>query len=273
MQAKLTRAEKTAKIENMMMNPLIRKLSGITETSDTAATYQGIAAKVAFFMGMIMLGVVLSAIHLSVDPLTYAANGEVTGGSPLMLIALAVSAVMMIVLPLVAFLIRPAIPVAGALYCAANGYLIGFIAAVFVDQRVNILLALVITAAIVGVMAVLYAKGWARPTKKVRTVISVCFGAAVVSSLLVFLASLVPGVKSVAEAIMGDALGYTVIGLLFVVIASLMLLVDFGTIQQAVENRLPRKYEWIAAFGLAFSVIWLFLKVLDLIGKSSKKNG
>ena len=57
-----------------------------------------------------------------------------------------------------------------------------------------------------------------------------------------------------------------------IVVAAMFLLVDFDTIQTAVEARLPRKYEWIAAFGLAFSVIWLFLKVLDLILKLKDKD-
>ena len=32
-----------------------------------------------------------------------------------------------------------------------------------------------------------------------------------------------------------------------------------------VNDKLPKKYEWMAAFALSFTVIWLYLKVLDLI--------
>ncbi|MBR6347703.1 MAG: Bax inhibitor-1/YccA family protein, partial [Spirochaetales bacterium] len=34
------------------------------------------------------------------------------------------------------------------------------------------------------------------------------------------------------------------------------------------------KYEWYASFGLAFSVIWLFFKILELLGKlkNNKSN-
>ena len=59
---------------------------------------------------------------------------------------------------------------------------------------------------------------------------------------------------------------------LMVIIASLFLLVDFDTIKHAVDDELPKKYEWYAAFGLAFSVIWLFFKILELLGKAKGNN-
>ena len=31
------------------------------------------------------------------------------------------------------------------------------------------------------------------------------------------------------------------------------------------KNQLPKEYEWLAAYGLAFSIVWLFLKVFQLI--------
>ena len=77
-------------------------------------------------------------------------------------------------------------------------------------------------------------------------------------------------VMSCLEPVM--PLMYLGLALNLICIAALFLLVDFDTIQTAVEKQLPRKYEWIAAFGLAFSVIWLFLKVLDLILKLTGKD-
>ena len=62
-----------------------------------------------------------------------------------------------------------------------------------------------------------------------------------------------------------------VIGL---VISSLFLISDFSLIQTCVEEGYPKEYEWSAAFGLVFTVIWVYLKILDLLmrfaGKSKK---
>ena len=52
-----------------------------------------------------------------------------------------------------------------------------------------------------------------------------------------------------------------------VILASLFLLVDFSQIQQTVENKLPKQYEWVAAFSLTFTIIWLYLEILNLLIK------
>ena len=50
-----------------------------------------------------------------------------------------------------------------------------------------------------------------------------------------------------------------------IIIASLFLITDFATIDHVVTNKLPAKYEWSAAFGLAFTVLWIYVKILDLL--------
>lgn len=63
-----------------------------------------------------------------------------------------------------------------------------------------------------------------------------------------------------------------VIGVIYVVVACAFLLVDFDTIQRTVENQMPKKYEWAAAFGLAYTVIFLFLKVFSLLSDLMDKT-
>ncbi|WP_294466916.1 Bax inhibitor-1/YccA family protein [uncultured Ruminococcus sp.] len=65
------------------------------------------------------------------------------------------------------------------------------------------------------------------------------------------------------------SIGFSVLG---IITATLFLLTDFDTIEKNVENNLPKKYEWSAAFGLAFTVIWIYLKVLDLLLTLSKNK-
>lgn len=52
---------------------------------------------------------------------------------------------------------------------------------------------------------------------------------------------------------------------LFIIIATMFLLVDFSTIEECVENKMPRKLEWMAAFGLVYTVIYIYFKILNLI--------
>jgi uncharacterized YccA/Bax inhibitor family protein len=181
-----------------------------------------------------------------------------------------------IITPFIAMLIKKTIPVTGTLYCFSVGYCVSLMAQLFAEYRDPISLALIITVAIVAVMALVYAKGWIKVGDKFRSIMRILFFASIASSLLMLVACFVPQLRGMVMFVVENPLLSIGGSVAYVVIAALFLLVDFDTIQTAVEGQLPRKYEWIAAFGLAFSVIWLFLKVLELIlkltGKSSSDN-
>lgn len=60
---------------------------------------------------------------------------------------------------------------------------------------------------------------------------------------------------------------------LFVVgIAALNLVLDFDFIENGVEAGAPKFMEWYAAFGLMVTLIWLYLEILKLLGKSRSRS-
>ncbi|MFI4894295.1 MAG: Bax inhibitor-1/YccA family protein [Phycisphaerales bacterium JB058] len=52
-----------------------------------------------------------------------------------------------------------------------------------------------------------------------------------------------------------------------VALASLNLLLDFQFIDQGVQRGLPKHYEWIGAFGLLTTLVWLYIEMLRLLAK------
>ena len=56
-----------------------------------------------------------------------------------------------------------------------------------------------------------------------------------------------------------------VVGLLAVLLAAYSLVMDFEFVKNGVENRVPRKYGWSAAFGLMVTLIWLYIEILRII--------
>ena len=263
--------------EMFFTNPMIRKLTKIEEQSENCATYASIGNKCAFFMAMILVGELLMIGLQAMNPVTYNLDdGSVITISDANLIAAIPFGLLFLITPFIAMLIKKTIPVTGTLYCLSVGYCISLMAQLFAEYRDAISLALIITVAIVAVMAQVYAKGWIKVNDKFRSIMRILFFTSIVSGLLMLVAYFVPQLKGIVMFVAENPLLSIGGSLVYVVIAALFLLVDFDTIQKAVENKMPRKYEWIAAFGLAFSVIWLFLKVLDLIlklsGKSSSDN-
>ena len=189
-------------------------------------------------------------------------------------IAVVIAALMLIVSPILAALIRVTIPVTGALFCASTGFVICWLGSTFGKEYAQtIWLAIIITAIVVTVMGFLYFSGRVVVTKKFRTMLIVLLLASVGTSLLGFILSLIPATRNFVMSFADNAVINILSSVLMVVIASLFLLVDFDEVKHAVDDELPKKYEWSAAFGLAFGVIWLFFKILELISKArgSKK--
>lgn len=51
----------------------------------------------------------------------------------------------------------------------------------------------------------------------------------------------------------------------FAVLAAFSYLRDFRTIDQVVKGKLPKEYEYVAAFGLLTTTIWLYVEILRLL--------
>ena len=266
------RAKKTG-VEMFYTNPMIRKISRIEEKSTDCATYTSIGNKCAFFMAMVLLGALLfiGLQLVAPEPVTME-DGSVINVSSIAMIAAIPFGFLFVIMPFIAMLIKKTIPVTGTLYCLSVGYCISFMAQLIAEYRDPISLALVITIAIVAVMAKVYSKGWIKVDDKFRSIMRILFFTSIVSGVLMVIAYFIPQLKGIVMFVAENPLLSIGGSLVYVVIAALFLLVDFDAIQTAVEGQMPRKYEWIAAFGLAFSVIWLFLKVLDLILKVTGKD-
>ena len=253
-------------------NPVIRKLSKINESDvDHACTYRGITRKLVFFLLMIVAGIAvnaflkLSGFQISGDAvLTNTELGLSVTGTELMI--LVICSLLFLIAPILAVLIKATLPVTGPLYCVATGYLLSWPDATFgKEYAAPILLALVLTVQIVLVMGILYSKGIVKVTRKFHTVVTTLFFTTLLGSAVVGIGALIPATRSLVVALKDNLFLSIGGGILMVIIGSLFLLVDFDTIQGAVENKVPKKYEWYASFGLVFSVIWLYFKILDLI--------
>ncbi|MBP3854364.1 MAG: Bax inhibitor-1/YccA family protein [Ruminiclostridium sp.] len=267
-------------------NPLLSRLSKSVEYdgSDKVCTYGGIARKLAFFVIMIAVGV---AANLVLKLSGASLGGEIILDQPLFedganvvireteAIVILVCGIVFILAPILATFIRPTIPVTGTLYCLSTGFLLSWLATTLGDiYMAPILLALVITLMIVFTMGFLYGMGIVKVGQKMKTVI-MTFGIVVLgASLLTFIGSLIPATRGLVSELTNNPILSIGGSVILVIVGTLFLLVDFDTIRSSVENNLPKKYEWYASFGLAFSVIWLYFKVLDLILKimGSKKN-
>lgn len=254
-------------------NPILRRLSKAGEQTLTdAATYSGIAAKTCIFLALTVFGMIAQllvasafanapvwqsftfygkfAVELTLNE-TVIAGAVLFGG---------------LIAELVGIISRKTIPVTGSLYAASQGYVISFLVfKVLKGFEYLGLEALLLTVAVIAVMSWLYTSGKIRVSDRFHTVLLSLVVGSITFGAITFLGSLIPATRPFVQGIFANpalAIGLDVFGIL---LASLFLISDFSVIDACVKEGYPKEYEWSAAFGLVFTVIWLYLKILDLL--------
>ena len=263
-------------------NPVLRRLGKVEERSETdAATYRGIASKTTFFLVLTMLGMMFQIlVHAALvnEPVWH--TFEFSKGF-IITISMKEAIMLMTVLlgglaaELTAIFARRTIPVAGSLYAASQGYVISFIVfTVLKGYEYLGLEALAITVAVIGVMSWLYSSGIIKADKKFHTVLLSLVLGSIIFGVLTFVGSLIPAIRPYVQTLLQNAGLMIAVDVVGIVIASLFLISDFAMVDDCVREGYPKAYEWDAAFGLTFTVLWIYMKVLDLVirlsGKSNK---
>lgn len=262
-------------------NPVVRQLNKVKEKAKPGegTTYAGITIKTIFFLLMTVVGVAgYYLAHLyyfsTLEQLNLISeDGLVVSYTANELIFVGIALLVTLVFPFLAVFLRKTIPVTGTVYSVAQGFLLGWTIHRCLQGFEHLALeALVITLIIVTVMAILHATRIVKVTGKFRVVITTLFATMILSSIIGFILYFIPATSGIITAFFGNPLfsiGFSVLG---IITATLFLLTDFDTIEKTVENNLPKEYEWSASFGLAFTVIWIYLKVLDLLLTLSKNS-
>ncbi|MDO4478522.1 MAG: Bax inhibitor-1/YccA family protein [Lachnospiraceae bacterium] len=268
----------TATKTSALANPVIRKMQKHASYSgEKCATYGGITAKTLYFLFMTLVGVIgcLATHNILLNSGRQVFHFADAKGLydlyitmpevPVILIALVIS----IVAPLMAWLIRATIPVIGTLYTLSQGIVIGFITvALPADLKWLALLAAILTTALVGVLLFVYAKRIIRLNARVKGIVFTVFGTVVISSLLFVVLNLIPVTRqwmTGINEIINNPIVAVIMSVIFIVIAAFFMLADFDSIEDCVERKVDKKFEWMAAWGLAFTILYVYFKILRLL--------
>lgn len=181
-------------------------------------------------------------------------------------------------------------PITAPLYAAFEGFFVGGVSAFYamrfatpikvsasgsaVDAGATalntglIMNAVLLTFGICAGMLVGYTTRLIRPGPIFRNIVitgtlGVCFYALIAMGASLFGFG---GLASVYDPSNGGliSVGFS---LLLVGLASANLVLDFEFIENAVAHRAPRYMEWVGAFGLMVTLVWLYIEVLRLFAK------
>lgn len=235
-------------------NPVLRSEAfRSSEYGSEAMTMQGVINKTALLLAVTFAFAAVSWIKA--PAFSHILNGGTYFIIAILTIGLAVVTYMK---PALAQFTAPA-------YCAAQGFVFGLISRAAEMMYPGIVFnALFLTFAILGIMLYAYRTGMVRATPQLQKVLgfglTAYFGVMIVQFILSFFGSGIPGIFGSGPIGIGFSL-------LVVGMASFFLVLDFDEIETLVRERAPKQMEWLGAFGLMITLIWLYIEVLKLLMK------
>ena len=160
---------------------------------------------------------------------------------------------------------KTAAPYTVPVYAAFEGLLLGGISAMYEQRYEGIVInAVALTFGTLAALLLAYRTGLVRATENFKLGIFAATG----GIALLYLVSMVMGFFGRTIPYIHES-GTIGIGfsLVVVVIAALNLVLDFDFIERGAEMGAPRYMEWVGAFGLLVTLIWLYLEMLRLLAK------
>jgi uncharacterized YccA/Bax inhibitor family protein len=155
--------------------------------------------------------------------------------------------------------------VTGPLYAITQGVMIGSLSHIYDAAWDGIVLqAIIATVAVFVAMLFLFVTGIIKVTERFSGIVIGVTVAIALMYLVSFIASLFGWLSPVYSS-GAVGIGFSIF---IVAIAALNLMIDFDMIVRGVNARMPKQFEWYAAFGLMVTIIWLYIEILRLLAKS-----
>lgn len=151
------------------------------------------------------------------------------------------------------------------IYALAQGLFLGGISSTFEAMYPGIVIQSVgLTFGTLFCLLAAYRSGMIQATEKFKLGVVSATGAIGIVYLISFILGLF-GVNM--SLINGNGLFSVGLSLVIVVIAALNLVLDFDMIETGARQGAPKYMEWVGAFGLMVTLIWLYVEILRLLSK------
>lgn len=156
-------------------------------------------------------------------------------------------------------------PITAPLYALLKGLLVGSVSAVYAAQFGGIVIqAASLTIATLLSMLMVYKSGLIKVTKSFRTGVSMAVGAIMIVYLISWIGHFVGFTVPFIHDSTPIGIGITVV---IIGVAALNLLLDFDNFEKGESMQAPKHMEWYFGMGLLFTLIWLYIEFLRLLGK------
>ncbi|MGG4216984.1 Bax inhibitor-1/YccA family protein [Paenibacillus jamilae] len=161
-------------------------------------------------------------------------------------------------------------PLLSPVYAILSGFALGGVSAFMEYEYPGIVVnAILLTVGILFLMLFMYTQRIIKVTRGFISFVVLCTLAIFLVTLVDFILNLfgmnVPYMHETGWVGIG-------ISLFIVIIAALNLLVDFNFIEEQADQGAPKYMEWYGAFALLVTLVWLYVRILDLLAKFSERD-
>lgn len=239
-------------------NPVLKESTfekAALDQSDSVMTIRGTVNKISFLLLMLMAAAVYSwGIFFRGENVMPFVWGGAIGG---------------FVLALVIIFKKEWAPYLAPAYALAEGLFLGAISAIYSNLYEGIVLQAVgLTFGTFIGMLILYRARIIRATEKFRSIVfTATAGIAIFYLIAIGLRMFNINIPFLHE---GSTIGI-IFSLVVVAIAALNLILDFDMIENGAAQGAPKYFEWYASFGLLVTLVWLYLEILRLLSKLSRR--
>ena len=151
------------------------------------------------------------------------------------------------------------------LYAAVEGVFLGAISAYFEMRYPGIVAqGLVLTVGTLFGLLTAYKTGFIKPSENFKLGVAAAMG----GLLLFYLGTWIASFFGVHMSFLHDSspMGIAFSGFL-VLLAAFNLVLDFDFIEEGARRGAPKNMEWIGAFGLLVTLVWLYVELLRLLAR------
>lgn len=231
-------------------NPVYRRIMDSTDYREqsadyVAATYAGVARKAMYFIALVFIGAFVGLWLMNSHPNIF-------------LPTIIIAAFSTFFLAFLGLILPSKTKFFGSLYCLAEGMLVGVLSLAFeVTAPGIVMVALLSTVVVLAIVATLFLTNVVKVNGRFMRFLMIFSISLISSIILIFILDLI--FKS-------NIFNLTIIAIasLSTFLATLYLFFDLERVYQIVEGGAPETLEWNVAFGLVYTLVWLYIEILRL---------
>jgi uncharacterized YccA/Bax inhibitor family protein len=153
-------------------------------------------------------------------------------------------------------------PTTAPLYAVFEGFMLGAVTTMLSLRYGSIAFqAVSLTMGVAVAMFAGYKFGLIQVTDKFRSIVIAATG----GIFLVYMAKMILGLFDISIPFLQGGLFAIVFSLIVIGVAALNLVLDFDNIYQGARSGAPKYMEWVGAFGLMVTLVWLYFEILRLL--------